>query len=331
MKPVVWGVLSVSSHYTLRVSVPLRDSPLLRMRGIASRSLAKAEAAAAALGFEKAYGTYEQLLADPEIEAVYIPLPNHMHLEWIRKAADAGKHILCEKPIALNAEEAAQCAQYTESKGVLLMEAFAFRFHPQWQRVRDLVRIGEIGEVHAIHAVFSYMLPDPKNIRNILGVGGGGLLDIGCYAVCSSRFLLGREPQRVVSLVARDSSSGTDVLSSAILDFGRTRTLFTVATQTQGFQRMEILGSGGQISVPLCFNMYPDTPLSIIVTNGTGLGPRTIGFTAVDQYALEFESFSRAVRDRGPVPYHPRDAVANMQVLDAIFRSEKTGGWEAVR
>jgi predicted dehydrogenase len=331
MKPVAWGVLSVSSHYALRVSVPLRDSPHIRLHAIASRSSEKAAAAASALGFEKAYGTYEQLLADPEIEAVYIPLPNHLHLEWIRKAADAGKHILCEKPIAMNAEEAIQCAEYARSKNVLLMEAFAFRFHPQWLRVRDLVRIGEIGDVHAIHVVFSYMLPDPKNIRNILGVGGGGLLDIGCYAVCSSRFLLGREPQRVVSLVARDPSSGTDILSSAILDFGRTRTIFTVATQTQGSQRMDILGSGGQISIPLCFNMYPDSPMSIVVVNGTGLGPRTVSFASVDQYGLEFESFSRAVRDGGPVPFDAHDAVANMQVLDAIFRSEKTGGWEAVR
>ncbi len=331
MKPVTWGVLSVSSHYALRVSVPLRASPHLRVRAIASRSIEKARAAASSLGIEKAYGSYEELLADPAIEAVYIPLPNHLHLEWIRKAADAGKHILCEKPIALNSEEAAQCAEHAARRGVLLMEAFAFRFHPQWLRVRDLLRVGEIGEVHAIHTTFAYMLPDPRNIRNIPAYGGGGLLDIGCYAVCSSRFLLDREPARVVSLVTRDPALGTDVLSSAIMDFGRTRALFTVATQTQGSQRMDILGSGGQISVPLCFNIYPDSPMSITVTNGTGLGPRTVAFETVDQYALEFESFSRAVREGGPAPFAPADAVATMKVLDAIFRSEKTGGWEAVR
>lgn len=331
MKPVVWGILSVSSHYALRVSVPLRDCPMVDVRAISSRSAAKAKVAASNLGIERAYGSYDEMLADRDIEAVYIPLPNHLHLEWVRKAADAGKHILCEKPLALNAGQAAECADYAAKKGVLLMEAFAFRFHPQWQRVRDLVRIGEIGDVHAIHVIFSFNLPDPKNIRNILADGGGGMLDIGCYAAASSRFLLGSEPRRVVSLITRDPSSGTDVLSSAILDFGRTRTMLTVATQTQGFQRMEVIGSGGQISIPVCFNIYPDTPMAISVTNGTGLGPRTVAFDRVDQYSLEFEAFSRALRGGGPAPFDPRDAVANMKVLDAIFRSEESGGWEAVR
>ena len=245
MKPVVWGILSVSTHYGLRIHTNLKKSPLVELRAIASRSRQKAAEAAQFLGIPKSYGSYEELLADKEIEAVYIPLPNHMHAEWVRKAADAGKHVLCEKPFALDAREAEQAIHHAESKGGLVMEAFMYRFHPQWKRAREIIRSGEIGDVHTIHTIFSFMLTDPTNIRNILSAGGGAIPDIGCYAVSSARFLLGREPLRVMSLVHRDPKLKTDILTSAILDFGTTRSVFTVGTQTHPWQRVDALGSGG--------------------------------------------------------------------------------------
>jgi len=328
MKPVVWGVMSVSVHYALRVHTYLARSPLVQLRGIASRDRKRAEQAARELGMPKAYGSYEELLADKEIEAVYLPLPNHLHAEWVKKAADAGKHVLCEKPFALNAAEAEQAIRYARSKGVLVMEAFMYRFHPQWKRAREIVRAGEIGTPHVVSTLFSYMLKDPSNIRNVLSAGGGGIPDIGCYAVSTARFLLGREPSRVVSLVHRDPQMGTDILSSAILDFGTARAQFTVGTQTHSWQRVEVLGSGGQLTVLLPFNAYPDTPMQISVT--TGVGTRQVYAPATDQYQEMFEAFSRAVREGGAEPTPAEDAISNMKVLDALFSSEKSGGWEKV-
>jgi len=328
MKPVIWGVLSVSHHYTLRVHPNVSRSPLVQIRGIASRSADRASAAARELGIPKAYGSYEELLADREIEAVYLPLPNHLHAEWMRKAADAGKHVLCEKPIAMNAQEAEEAVRHAEGRGVRVMEAFLYRFHPQWKRAREIVKAGEIGRIRAVSSLFSYDLNDPRNIRNILADGGGGIPDIGCYAVSSARFLMDREPERVVSLVARDPVLGTDTLSSAILDFGDARCQFTVSTQAFPCQRVDVMGSGGAISIPLPFNAYPDVPMQVSVT--TGLGTRQVSTPPTDQYVEMFEAFSRALRDGAPVPTPARDAVCNMKVLDALFRSEASGGWEKV-
>jgi predicted dehydrogenase len=328
MKPVVWGILSVSVHYGLRIHTYLAKSPLVQLRGIASRDKKRAEQAAKDLGMPKAYGSYEELLADKEIEAVYIPLPNHLHAEWVKKAADAGKHVLVEKPFAMNAAEAEQAVKHAKSKGVLVMEAFMYRFHPQWKRAKEIIKAGELGSVHLVSGVFTYNLKDPTNIRNILAAGGGAIPDIGCYAVSSARFLIGREPSRVISLVHRDSKMGTDILSSGILDFGTTRSTFTVGTQTHPWQRVEALGSGGQLTVILPFNAYPDTPLQVSVT--TGVGTRQVYAPATDQYQEMFEAFSRAVREGGKEPTPPEDAIANMKVLDALFRSEKSGSWEKV-
>lgn len=328
MKPVVWGVLSVSNHYKLRVHPYVSRSPIMQIRGLASRSADKAAEAGRELGIAKPYDSYNDLLADKEIEAVYIPLPNHMHAEWVKKAADAGKHVLCEKPFAMNAEEAENAIRYAERKGVLVMEAFMYRFHPQWKRARDLVKAGEIGQVHAISTIFSYDLKDPRNIRNILAVGGGAIPDIGCYAVSSARFLLGKEPKRVISLVQRDPVMGTDILSSALLDFGDARCQFTLGTQTYPWQRVDVVGSGGEIAVLLPFNAYADVPMQVSVS--TSLGTRQIYTPATDQYVEMFEAFSRAVRDGTPVPTPAQDAINNMKVLDAVFRSEKSGSWEKV-
>ena len=328
MKPVVWGVLSISHHYKLRVHTNVSRSPLVQMHGLASRAKDKAAAAARDLGIAKAYGSYEELLADKEIEAVYIPLPNHLHAEWVKKAADAGKHVLCEKPFAMNAKEAEEAIRYAERKGVRVMEAFMYRLHPQWKKARDLLKAGEIGQVQLVSTVFTYNNQDPRNIRNILAVGGGAIPDIGCYAVSSARFLLGREPTRVISLVQRDPTMGTDILTSALLDFGAARCQFTIATQAWPSQRVDALGSGGALSVVIPFNAYPDVPMEVTVT--TGVGTRQIYTAPTDQYVEMFDAFSRAVRDGTPVPTPPQDAIDNMKVLDALFRSEKSGSWEKV-
>ena len=328
MKPVRWGVLGVARHFVLRVHLPTRDSQLVDIHAIASRSLEKAKEAARRFGIPIAYGSYEELLADKSVEAVFIPLPNHMHAEWVKKAADHGKHILCEKPLAMNAEEALEAIEYAKRKGVLLMEAFMYRLHPSLQRARDLVSIGEIGDIRSIQTSFTYMLTDPANIRNILEAGGGALRDIGCYAVNVARFILGAEPLRVVSLIHRDPALRTDVLTSALLDFGHARSVFTVATQTFPFQRVDILGSGGRITIHVPFNIYPDVPMRVTVMNA--VGTRELALGPADQYAVEFEAFSRAVRDGKEVPTPPEDAYRNQRVLDAIFRSAETGAWEKV-
>jgi predicted dehydrogenase len=326
MKPVRWGVLGVADHFLKRVFPPLAGVPLVEVSAIASRSAERARAAAERLGIAKSYGSYEELVADRSLEAVYIPLANHLHAEWVRRAADAGKHVLCEKPLGLNAGEAQDCLDHARRRGVLLMEAFMYRFHPQWRQLFELVRRGELGAVRAVHTVFAYHNTDPANIRNILAVGGGALMDIGCYAVSVPRWLFQAEPERVVALVSRDPNYGTDILSSAILDFGRGRSLFTVSTQAFAAQRVEVYGTSGRASVWIPFNAPGDIRGRLTVN--TSLGEREPELPLADQYGLEFEEFSRALREGRPVPTPPEDAVANQKVVDALFASERSGGWE---
>jgi predicted dehydrogenase len=328
MKPLVMGILGVSKHYDKRVSAPVYRLQEVHMKAVASRDQQRADGAAQRWRLDRGYGSYEQLLEDSEIEAVYIPLPNHLHGEWIRKCADAGKHVLCEKPIELDSERASDAVRYAESKGVMVMEAFMYRFHPQWVRARELIRIGEIGQPRSIHTIFSYNNPDPANIRNIREFGGGALLDIGCYAVSAARFLLDREPSRVVSLLARHPEFETDELVSAILDFESARSVFTVGTTMTPHQKVRVYGTAGTLTMNVPFNAYPDVPLKVTV--GTGVGLREVMCGPADQYGLMFSAFAKAVRAGGPMPTPPSDALANMQVLDALFRSAETGGWETV-
>ncbi len=329
MQPVIWGVISVSGHFIKNVLLPMRKSDQVEVRAIASRSAERAQRAARQHGIPRAYGSYEGLLADKEIEAIYNPLPNHMHLDWIKRAADAGKHILCEKPLGLHAAEVREAIEYTQSKGVLLMEAFMYRFHPQWVHARELIETGGIGSPVAVQANFSYNNPDPKNIRNIREIGGGGLYDIGCYAVSSARFLIGSEPKRVVSLIERDPNDETDRLTSGMLDFEGAHAVFTVGTRHYRGQGVTVFGTSGKIVIPVPFTPPPDVPTTMTVT--TSHGTRDVQFPAVDQYRLQFEAFSNAVRTGGPVPTPPEDALANQQVLDALFASEQSGGWEPVK
>jgi predicted dehydrogenase len=323
------GVLGCSGHYFKRVAVPLRESLLVEPYAIASRDAAKAKEAAAEWGFPVSYGSYDALLADADIDFVYNPLPNHMHLEWIKKAADAGKHVLCEKPLGLNAKEAKEAADYCKKKGVLLMEAFMYRFHPQWRHAHDLVEARELGQVRTTHGMFSYNNKDPKNIRNIAAAGGGALLDIGCYAVSSARFLMRGEPERVSCLVEKDRDFGTDIFASGILDFGGgRRSTFTVATQLFPAQRVDAYGTGGSLSIEIPFNMHGDIPGRISVV--TDVSRRVVETEIVDQYLLQFDAFARAVVEGTEVPTPIEDAVSNMAVLDALFASAASGKWENV-
>ncbi len=294
MKPLKLGVLGVSDHYGLRVSTPASHSPLIELTALGSRSLERAKSAASKWGFKNAYGSYEEVLADPEVEAVYVPLPNDVHAEWIKKCADAGKAVLCEKPVAMNADEAADAFTYAEKKGVLAMEAFMYRFHPQWVKARELIDIGEIGEVQSIQTIFSFNLEDPTNIRNRMENGGGALFDIGCYAISSARFLMGREPERVVSTISRDPIDGTDTLTSAILDFGGPRALFTVSTRMAPRQKVSVYGSGGNLTVVRPFNASADVPMTVVVDPGDGAIEIKCG--PADQYELMLEAFARAFR-----------------------------------
>lgn len=328
MDYIRWGVLSVSNHYRLRVHEQVKTSKLASVVGIASRDGAKAAEEAGKLGISRSFSSYEALLADPGIDAVYIPLPNHLHAEWVKKAADAGKHILCEKPFAMNAVEAAEAIGYARSKGVRVMEAFMYRFHPQWASVRQIVRSGELGKIVFVQVQFTFNNKDPKNIRNIRETGGGAIMDIGCYAVSCSRFIMGAEPKRVISLVDRDQQFGTDALASGLLDFGSAHAQFSVSTQAFPAQRVEVVGTSGKLSILIPYNMYADVPAEVTVV--TGIGSRTVSTGPAAQYRLMFDAYSENLLAGKAEPTPADDAIANMKALDALFRSEVSGGWEAI-
>ncbi len=328
--------MSVSGHYALRVHPPLSRLGEARIVAIASRGKEKAAQAASRFGIAKSHGSYAELVADPEVEAVYIPLPNNLHAEWAMAALDAGKHVLCEKPLAMDTAQAKAMAAKAKAKGLLLMEAFMYRFHPQWVKAREIVASGELGRLRAIQSWFTYDNADASNIRNKPETGGGGLYDIGCYAISSARFLAGAsagsspEPERGLFVSERDSALGTDVLGTGILDFGAggPRATFHISTQAFPVQRVETVGDRGSLAVILPFNAYADVPLGLEVT--TGLGTRRIESGPADQYALMFAAFCKAVREKSPAPTPPEDGIANMAVIDALFRSEKSGSWEKI-
>ena len=332
MKPVVWGILGTAKIATAKVIPALHKSPLIEVRAIASRDLATAQRAADQLGIARAYGSYEALLADPDIEAIYNPLPNHLHVPLTLQAAAAGKHVLCEKPIALNAAEAGTLR--SAAKSVLIMEAFMVRFHPQWQRVRELIGEGRIGEVRAVQVFFSYFNVDPANVRNQADIGGGALYDIGCYAIVAGRWAFGADPQRAVALVDRDSNFRTDRTTSGILDFGGGRHLtFTVSTQSTPYQRVQIVGTRGRIEIQIPFNAPQGESARIFLDDGSSLDGSSIKTETLppcDQYTLEGEAFSRAIRGEIALPYGIDDAITNLRVSDALFRSERTGMLESL-
>jgi predicted dehydrogenase len=328
--PVRWGIISTASIGTEQVIPGMLRSKALTVRAIASRSLATARKAAGKLDIPIAYGSYEELLDDPEIEAVYNPLPNHLHVPMTLAAARRGKHVLCEKPIALTAVEARELED--APAGILIAEAFMVRHHPQWLRAREIVRSGRLGTVRAIQVLFSYFNRDAGNIRNIAGVGGGALYDIGCYPVVTGRFIFECEPRRVMALLDRDPDFRTDRTTSALLDFGEGRHLtFTASTQAADYQRVNILGTKARLEVVIPYNAPLGGATLIHLDSGRKLGDasaRAIRIEKCHQYQLEAEAFSRAVRGRETLAYGVGDAIAQMRVIDALFRSESSGKWE---
>jgi predicted dehydrogenase len=342
MKPVNWGILSVSGHYALRVHQPLTGLAEARVLAIASRGREKAAQAASRLDIPRSYGSYAELLADPEIGAIYNPLPNNLHAEWTIAALEAGKHVLCEKPFAMDSGQARAMAAKAKEKGLILMEAFMYRFHPQWRRAWEIVASGELGRLKSIQCWFSYSNSDPANIRNRPETGGGALYDIGCYAISSARFLAqaagggAAEPRRALFAADRDPAFGTDVQGAGLLDFGPEgpRASFHIATKAFPVQRVEAMGEKGSLAVILPFNAFADVPLALEVT--TGLGTRKIACGPADQYGLMFQAFCQAAQaapgsPQAKAPTPPEDGIANMAAIDACFRSEKSGGWEEVR
>ncbi len=329
-KKIRWGVISTAEIGTKKVIPGMQRSKRGTVDAISSRDLKRAKAAAKELGIKKAYGSYEELLADPDIDAIYNPLPNNLHVDWTIEALKAGKHVLCEKPLGMNAKDAARLRKVAGKAH--MMEAFMVRHHPQWLKARELVRSGRIGELKAVQVFFTYNNTDPKNIRNIPETGGGGIYDIGCYGIVSGRFTFESEPKRVVSLVDRDPTFKTDRLASVIADFGEGRVLnFIVGTQVGNHQRVTLGGTKGRIEILIPFNAPPWEPMTIILDDGSRLGgasSKGIVTRAIDQYAEEADAFAKAVLGETELPYGVEDGIKNMQIIDAIFRSEKTGRWE---
>lgn len=331
MRKVVWGVLSTAKIGTQKVLPGMQKSPWCDIRAIASRSIDAAATAARTLGIPKAYGSYEELIDDPDIEAIYNPLPNHLHVPLTLRAARAGKHVLCEKPIAMSADEAAQLREVCGK--ALVMEAFMVRFHPQWLRALELVRAGRIGTLQIVQMLFCYFNDDPANIRNIAGAGGGALYDIGCYAITAGRFFFQCEPRRGIALLDRDPRFHTDRLASALVDFGDGRHLdFSCSTQAARHQRIQLCGSSGRIEIQVPVNAAQGAKTTLLVDDGSpdGTGIRTETIDESDQYMLQGEAFSRAVRGEIQLPYGIDDGIAGMRVLDALFRSEQSNCWENI-
>ena len=323
---VRWGILSTAKIGTEKVIPAMQQGELSEITAIASRDAERARAAADSLGIPNSHGSYEDLLADPDVDAVYNPLPNHLHVSLSIQALEAGKHVLCEKPIGLTSAEGQQLvdagAAHPELK---LMEAFMYRHHPQWQRARQIVADGGVGELRTIQTAFAYFNDDAENIRNIADIGGGGMMDIGCYAISVARFIFDAEPDRVVGIVEYDEAFGTDRLASAMLDFGRGTSTFSISTQLTPYQRVNIFGTTGRVEIEIPFNAPPDRPC--LMWHETGAGIEQIEFEVCDQYTIQGELMSRAILEDTPVPTPITDAVANMQVIEAVFESGRSGGW----
>jgi predicted dehydrogenase len=329
---IVWGVLG-TAKINDKVVVPMHRAPKCQVKGIASRYPEKAREAAARYGLRVAYDSYEALLADPEIDAVYIPLPNHIHMEWTIKSIEAGKHVLCEKPIGLDVRQAERLIAAREGSGRYIQEAFMVRTHPQWLKVRTLIEEGVIGDLRAVTGGFTYYNTNPRDIRNQSELGGGGLLDIGCYPITTSRFTIGREPRQVVALIERDPTSGVDRLGSVLMDFDGVQASFFYSTQIHDYQRMQFHGTKGRIEVEIPFNAPNDRPTRLLVSERASTGVNMDHWLALpvcDQYGVAAAVFAEAILSGAPQAIPLEDTRSNMLVIDAIFRSAQSGCWVSI-
>jgi len=329
---VKWGILGTAGIARKRVVPAMRDCKLAEVAAVGSRSLDKSREFAKEFGIPKACGSYEELINDPEIEVIYNPLPNHLHVEWSIRAASRGKHVLCEKPVARTVAEARRLLEARNEYKVKVGEAFMVCTHPQWLRVQELIRGGRIGKLRSALCIFGYFNVSPENVRNSTEFAGGALLDIGCYPVRMSRFIFGEEPLRVSACIERDPSFGTDRLTSAILDFPTGQSIFTVSTQMNYFQRMEFLGTEGRVEVEVPFNAPTEKPCRVITDDGKDLyagGSQQVELIPVcNQFTIQADLFSKAVRGEGEVPNPMEDAVCNTAVLEALFKSAESRKWE---
>jgi predicted dehydrogenase len=328
MEELRWGILSTADIGRKKVVPAMKKAKRNRIVAVASREPDRAAEYATEIGIPTVHPSYEALLADPDVDAVYIPLPNHLHAEWAMTAARAKKHVLCEKPLAMNAADAARMVAVAEQEGVILAEAFMYRLHPSWQKVREIVASGGIGRLSAVQSWFGYYNDDPQNIRNIVEAGGGALYDVGCYCVNLSRMLFDGEPHRVSGSLVRDPALGVDILTSGMLEFDTGVATFTCSTRTETDQRVHIYGTSGRISIGIPFNIPPDRPTQIYVTSGGNppVAPdtETIEFDTSDPYTVQAEFFAAAVLDGTPMPFPASDAVGNMRVIDLLFETAGT-------
>lgn len=330
MKKVRWGILSTAKIGREKVIPAMQKGEFCDVVAIASRNKEAAQAEADRLNISKAYGSYEELLADKEVDAIYIPLPNDMHVEWAIKCLEANKHVLCEKPIGLTSQEAQQLLNVAKQKPHLkIMEAFMYRFHPQWKYAKKLVDDKVIGEVKTIQTFFSYYNVDPNNIRNKKEAGGGGMMDIGCYCVSFPRFIFEKEPAKVLGILELDPQLQTDRIASGILDFTNATSAFTCSTQLFPYQRVNILGTEGRIEIDIPVNAPSDLQTEIRHYSKAGSGK--IVFDPVDQYTLQGDVFSKCILENTPVPFGLEDAVNNMKVIEAVFKSSEEGKWITIK
>jgi predicted dehydrogenase len=325
-----WGILSTAKIGREHVIPAIVEAENSVLSAIASRDLAKARALADRFGAPHAFGSYEEMLSSGTIDGVYIPLPTSQHVEWAAKAAEAGKHVLVEKPLALNANEIEPLIEIRDRKKVLISEAFMVTYHPQWLKIRELVRSGAIGRLRHVQGAFTYYNVDPTNMRNVLSLGGGALPDIGVYPTVATRFITGKEPSRVQATVERDKTFGTDIYSSIRADFGEFELSFYLSTQLANRQLMVFHGDKGFIEVRSPFNagLYEHHRMELHNQNHTEA--TVFRFPGTQQYRLEVETFARAAQGGKDEVFTLESSVRNQKVIDAIFRAGSKEGWEAV-
>jgi predicted dehydrogenase len=326
MNKVSWGVLSTANIGTEKVIPAMQKGKYSEINAIASRNLDKAKQAAKKLGIPKAYGSYQELLDDKEVTAIYIPLPNHLHVEWTIKSLKAGKHVLCEKPIGMSYDEAVYLQNEIKNFPKLkVMEAFMYRHHPQMQMVKELIDTGKIGDLRTIHTMFSYYNDNPNDIRNMADIGGGGLLDIGCYCISVSRFLFDDEPKQVCATIEYDPKFKTDRLVASVLKFENGNSLFTCSTQLDYHQFAKVFGTKGKIEIENPFT--PPFNKNEKVTLKLGDDIEEIIVEPCNHYTVQGDIFSQAILNDTEVFTPFDDAVANMKVIDKIIKSSKSGKW----
>ena len=331
-KHLRWGVLGAARIATNKVIPGMQRSTVATIDAIASRSLARAREAASRLGVSKAYGSYEALIDDPDIDAIYNPLPNHLHVPWTIRAAEAGKHVLCEKPIALNAAEAQTLITTRDRTGVKIQEAFMVRSHPQWLRAIEMCRAGALGALRSYTGYFSFYTEDPANVRHVPAFGGGALMDVGCYLILTSRLLFGEEPRRVVALMTHDPAFNVDIVTSLMLDYPSGHAIGTCSMRTVPYQRVQMFGTKQRLEIEIPFNAPPDRPCRFWTDSGdlSGHGRHDLQVDTCDQYQLQGDAFSRAVLDDTPVPHPLESSLQNMRIIDALVESAATGTWKTL-